>query len=340
MFKKPSLLLVISLLLLCSCTSKQEEEQNREIPGRVSYDFFDTVSYIYNYGNDSQDEFEDTSDAVFEILREYHYLTDIYHSYEGINNIYTINENAGDPVEVDERLIEFLKYCKELYYMTDGKTNILLGSVLKIWHAYREEGTSVPEYDLLSDANQHTDIELLEIDEENRTVTLLDENASIDVGAIAKGYATEKAAQYLAEAGKESYVLNIGGNIRIIGYKTDGSDWTTGVIDPNDTDNFAVHIHLADTAFVTSGDYIRYYVVDQKRYHHIIDPDTLFPADYFRSVSIYCSDSGMADALSTALFCMSYEDGLALAEKYGFGVIWIYADGTIKTTKNLENLIY
>ena len=153
---------------------------------------------------------------------------------------------------------------------------------------------------------------------ENNTVRISDPLASIDVGALGKGYATEMAAQKAETLGCESYVLNVGGNIRIIGTKPDGSGWNPGIRDPQDPDgSFAVSLDLSDTACVTSGTYERYYMVDGEKYHHIIDKDTLYPADYFESLTVVTKDSGLADALSTALFCMSYEDGLALAEKLG-----------------------
>ena len=129
----------------------------------------------------------------------------------------------------------------------------------------------------------------------------------------------------------------IGGNIRIIGTKPDGSGWNTGIRDPQDPDgSFAVSLDLSDTACVTSGTYERYYMVDGEKYHHIIDKDTLYPADYFESLTVVTKDSGLADALSTALFCMSYEDGLALAEKLGVDVLWIFPDGGIRYTSGLE----
>ena len=124
------------------------------------------------------------------------------------------------------------------------------------------------------------------LDVENNTVRISDPLASIDVGALGKGYATEMAAQKAETLGCESYVLNVGGNIRIVGTKPDGSGWVTGVKDPANTEKFAVKLMLADTSCVTSGSYERYYTVDGVRYHHIIDEATLFPADYYSSLTV------------------------------------------------------
>ena len=134
-------------------------------------------------------------------------------------------------------------------------------------------------------------------------------------------------------------MLNIGGNIRIVGTKPDGGGWNTAVKDPKDPESqYSAILNLTDTACVTSGNYERFFTVDGVRYHHIIDPDTLFPATQFASVTIVTRDSGLADALSTALFCMSYEDGRALAEKLGgVDVLWVEHDGTVRYTDGLAD---
>ena len=235
--------------------------------------------------------------------------------------------------------IDFLLYAKELYTLTNGEMNVMMGSVLKIWHDCREAGNRIPTKNELDEANKYTDISLLEIDEVNGTVRIADPNASIDVGALGKGYATELAAKHLEEKGVQSYVLNIGGNIRIVGTKPDGSGWDTGVKNPENPSTYSMYLTISNTSCVTSGNYERYYIVDGERYHHIIDKDTLMPADYFGAVCILTSDSGLADALSTALFSMSYEEGLAIVEKIGgVEVIWITLDGEIYKTDGIAAL--
>ncbi len=337
--------LLIGCLVLTGC----QKETKRDKPiGKVSYAYFDTVSYIYDYANDTDEEFDKCSSEVFGILDYYHRLFDIYNSYENVNNLYVINSKAGiEPVEVDKELIDFLLYCKELYNLTDGKMNVMMGAVLTIWHDHRQAAmddpslATVPDMEQLQQAAQHISIDSLVIDENAGTVYIADSLARIDVGAIGKGYATEKAAQYLIENKKDGYVLNIGGNIRIVGNKPDGSKWTTGIKNPNDPDgNFPIKISIANTSCVTSGIYERYYTVNKVRYHHIIDEDTLMPANYFSSVSVITESSALADALSTALFCMSKEDGEKVIARIGnVDVIWIYADGTVEYTENVKNFI-
>lgn len=337
------------LLSLCLCigalASCSKKEKEPETQAESYYDFFDTVSVVMSYKGDTAEEFSKNSEAVAALLREYHKLFDIYYEYDGINNLKTINKNAGKaPVKVDTKLIDFLLYCKEIYNVTGGKTNIAMGSVLKLWHDAREAGLDSPENAKipgeaeLLEASLHTDINSLVIDKEAGTVLISDPKMQLDVGAIGKGYATEKAAEMLIGMGVSSYVLNIGGNIRAIGTKPGGKAWVTGITNPDKLSSqaFVTEIEISDTSIVTSGNYERFYTVDGKRYHHIIDPETLMPSSYFASVSVILKDSAMADALSTALFCMSYEEGAKLAERIGADVIWVRENGVVLMTAGVK----
>ena len=340
------LLTAMVIPLLAGCSAPETPAAQTENKGKSYFTYFDTVSYVYSYAGDSAEQFDERSAEVSDILGEYHRLFDIYHEYSGVNNLCTLNLTAGgEPIEVDEKLIDFLLYARELYQATDGEMNVMMGAVLRIWHDLRDAASDdpgaarLPTEEELSTAAEHTDFSLLEIDEDARTVRIADPAASIDVGALGKGYATEMAARALEAEGVSSYVLNVGGNIRIIGTKPDGTGWVTGVKDPRNTSEFAIKLRLADTSCVTSGVYERYYTVDGVRYHHIIDKDTLFPAEYFSSLTVITKNSAFADALSTALFCMPYDDGAALAEKLGVDVLWIFPDGEMKYTPGIEKLI-
>jgi len=344
---KKGLFLFCLLGLLASFAGcSQNKVKSSDPMGKVYFNWFDTVSYVYSYAGDPAERFETLSAGVSGILTEYHQLFDIYHEYSGINNLCTINRLAGgEPLKVDPKLIDFLQYSQELYRKTGGEMNILLGPVLKIWHDHRTQATenpaqaSLPLQEDLLEAAKHIDPSVLEINVQQSTVRLTDPKAAIDVGALGKGYATEKAAEYLQQQGASAYVLNIGGNIRILGTKLDGSGWKTAVKDPEDPENqYVAILDLADTACVTSGNYERFFSVNGKQYHHIIDRDTLWPAEQFASVTIITRDSGLADALSTALFCMSYEEGAALANALGgVDVVWVSHDGTVQYTEGLED---
>ena len=320
--------------------------QKKESQGKVYYTFFDTVSTIYSYAGDDEGTFEENAAAAEDLLEAYHRRLDIYHEYSGMNNLCTVNKGAGgEAVEVDRETMDFLIYARELCEETGGTLNIMFGAVLRPWHDSRERAANdpgsaaIPSRDTLEEAVAHTGLELLELDEEACTVRITDPDARLDVGAIGKGYATEQAARLLEDMGAESYVLNIGGNIRIIGHKPDGSGWMTGIKDPFDHESaYAMYLELADTSCVTSGVYERYFEVAGERYHHIIDPDTLTPARYFASVSVITKDSGLADALSTALFCMPQAEGQAFIDGLDddVQVLWIALDGSQMYTDGIH----
>ena len=343
-----SSLIIISILLtalvsLSSCDGGESKSPSR---GKtISYVYFNTVSTMMVYGDVSDETFDSYLSVSEKLLSYYHKLFDIYYDYSGVNNIRLINQKAGrEPVKVDAELIDFLSYCKELYALTNGKTNVMMGAVLKIWHNHREDAdydpssASLPDMAELREADTHTSIDSLVIDKDAGTVYISDPKASLDVGAIGKGYAAEKLCKKLVSMGANHVVLNIGGNIRTIGVKPDGEKWLTGLTNPDKSDDgFAARINLGEVACVTSGNYERYYVVDGVNYHHIIDPDTLMPARYFSSVTVITEDSGLADALSTALFCMSYDDGLALINSIGgVEVIWIDLEYNLTKTDGIS----
>lgn len=303
------------------------------------FDYFDTVTTIVGYEN-SKEEFNEVCDEIKSLLQEYHQLYNIYNRYEGINNLCTVNDiekGAHNTVKVDTKIIDLLSYAKEMYTLTNGKTNIAMGSVLSIWHLYRTEGINdpqnakLPPMDKLKEAARHTDINKLIIDEKASTVYLADPEMSLDVGAIAKGYTVECIAEYMEQKGISGYILNVGGNVRCVGSRPDGELWTVGIENPDTDDEdkpYIEYLNFTHESLVTSGSYQRYYTVDGKRYHHIIDPDTLMPGTNFKSVSVLSDNSGFADALSTALFTMSYEEGLALIEKNDDAeAMWVLPDG-------------
>ncbi|MBQ4556805.1 MAG: FAD:protein FMN transferase [Clostridia bacterium] len=335
---KKVLLLFLITCVLTSCSKSPEKFTN------YYFDYFDTVTTVTGYA-DSKDSFDEVCGEIETMLKDYHQLYTIYNRYDGINNLYTVNTTDG-AVEVDERIIDLLEYAKEVYAMTGGKTNVAMGSVLSIWHDHRTIGSNHPEkatlppMERLVKAADHTDIEKIIIDRENSTVELADSEMSIDVGALAKGYATEMVAKWLEDNGYTGYILNVGGNVRTVGAKADGEKWTVGLENPDATgedDAYIEYLSLAGETVVTSGSYQRYYIVDGKQYHHIIDPETLMPSENFRSVSVICDNSALGDALSTALFCMTYEDGMALVESLdGVEAMWLSNIGEVKYSNGFD----
>ena len=325
---------VLAALVAAALTLGNKDESRTEPRHRDIFDYFDTASRIGLYYENSERDGEALAIIAAE-MKKYHELFDIYYGYEGVVGVYELNKRAKDgAVTVSRELFDFLEFSKEMHALTKGEVNIAMGAVLSIWHRYREGGTSVPTQAELDEAAKHCDINDLILDKEDLTVRFADPEMSLDVGAIAKGYAAERIAEALSEAGFSSVTLNLGGNIRVVGSKPNGDGWVTGIENPYSSEGDHIHkTTLSDGSAVTSGDYQRFYEVDGVRYHHIIDKDTLMPAAHFSSVTVYTEDSGLADALSTALFNMDHEEGMALINDLDdVRVVWAFPDGRIEVS--------
>ena len=311
------------LLTLCifhsGCSSAQEYTA-------YYFDYFDTFSTLTVYA-ESEEEFETYRQIVDEVFQEYHRLCNAYEPFDSVVNLYTLNQSAGQgPVAVEAPLYEFLEYCVDAYESSLGTVNIALGSVLQLWQEQMNaDDPVVPSEEALAQAAQHTDISQMILDPDSQTVELLDPEMSLDAGALAKGYATAIAQEQLIEAGCESALLNAGGNIVCIGTYPGLNGWNVGILNPDTSSETSLYTTwlVRDACVVTSGDYERYFEVDGVRYHHIIDPDALYPANRYHSVSIQCTDAAAADMLSTALFILPREEGEALAAQYHAQVLYI-----------------
>ena len=332
-------LVLLACLLLTGCAPAEE--------GPKLYDasfltLFDTVTTIKGYA-DSKEAFAETAQAIHDELLTYHQLFDIYNDYEGVNNLKTVNDNAGiAPVKVDRKIIDLLLHCQDYYDLTGGLVNVAMGSVLQLWHEARNDGLDdfanayLPDSKALKAAGEHMDMGCIVIDEAASTVFLSDPDARLDVGAVAKGWSAQRAA----ENAPSGLLISVGGNVCATGPKDEkGTPWRVGVQNPDGGESYLHTLNITGGSVVTSGDYQRCYMVDGKIYHHIIDPDTLYPSEYWRSVTVVCADSGLADALSTALFLLPLEAGMALAESCGAEAMWVNEAGEMFYTPGFEALI-
>lgn len=336
----PLALALILLPMFTGC-SKTPEAQSK-----TYYQYFDTVSTVVAYP-ENPEEFEAACSIVEEVLNEYHRLCDIYYDYDGVINLKTVNDHAGQgPLNVDKPLLNVLDFARQMTEYTSGTCNAAMGSVFALWHESRETAESgtpiLPSTEALAEAANHSDMGNMVLDFEAGTVELLDSNMRLDLGGIAKGYATEQAAMALENAGYTGYALSIGGNVRVIGSKYAEEPWISGIQNPNLSSDsaFLAKVALKDQSLVTSGSYQRYFDLDGYRYHHIIHPDTLRPENEFLSVSILCKDSGVADALSTAVFNMTLEDGLFFIRGLpDMEACWILSDGSVQYSDGFAEYI-
>lgn len=329
-------LLLLSLLLFSSCAAESAPQKYRYF----FFDTFDTIITLTGY-TQSEDEFSEYATLVEREMRRYHQIFDQYNAYEGVRNLYAVNAGAGSgPVEAEPELIDLLLLVREWRGAYSDVVNPAMGDVLRLWHDARTQGDVLPDEAALLKAGEHMDYDQVVIDKAAGTVFFADPELSLDLGAVAKGYAAQLVAETLRDAGWDSFILNAGGNVICGGAPLDGREhWVVAV---EDLDGVSTREKLAavNMSIVTSGDYQRYFIVDGKRYHHIIDPATLYPSEYMRAVTILYPDSGLADFLSTTAFLLPYEESRALIESIPNAEgMWTLMDETVFMTDGFEALV-
>lgn len=331
-------MLIAVLLLTASCAAGGAESYQK-----YRYTFFgcfDTVIIFTAYAAD-QTEFETYAKLVEAEMTRYHQIFDKYNAYEGVDNLYAVNQGAAEaPAAAEPELIDLLLTVREWREAYGGALNPAMGAVLDLWHDAREDGTALPDEAALKQAAEHMNYDQVIVDEEAGTVYFEDPGISLDVGAVAKGYAAELTSETLRESGLDSFLLNAGGNVVCGGRPLDGRDfWVVGV---EDLDGVSTRETLGatDLSVVTSGDYQRYYTVDGVNYHHLIDPETLYPAAHMHAVTILHPDSALGDFLSTTAFLLPYEESRALIESIpGAEAMWTLMDGSEEMTDGFRDFV-
>lgn len=335
MKKRWILIGLAACLCFGGCARKREEAQqlleNQKMENRHEATTFamDTVMTFVVLDEDGE---ELITDAEQEIRRLEKLLSVTMEQSE----IFRLNQAAGkEAVSVSEDTKELLALGKAYSESTNGAFDIALSPVTKAWGFTEEEHhvLTQAELDVLLPLTHPSDILL----EENRAY-LQQEGMAVDLGGIAKGYASDKVAELLRGKGVEKAILSLGGNVYGIGTKPSGEKWEVALANPLDANDYCGLISIADQAVVTSGGYQRYFEEDGKTYHHIIDPKTGYPAENtLLSVTIICENGAKADVLSTALFVMGLEDALAYWQKEGgFEAIFITKDGEVIATEGAD----
>lgn len=352
--KRKILFFLAVLILSINLTGCQTTVKNEYTKYNDSFfGTFNTMTQVVGYTK-SEEDFNLYFEKINSRFIQLHKLYDIYNDYDGVNNVKTINDNAGiKPVKVDKEIIDFIVFAKDWDKKTGGLTNIAMGPVLSIWHDYREAGkddprnAKLPPLQDLVKASKYTDIDQVIVDMVNSTVYLQDEHMSLDVGAIAKGFATEIVAREIMTEGFTSGIISAGGNIRVLGKPLDGvrERWGIGIQNPDKLivtaeENLLDTVFVNNASVVSSGDYQRYYIVDNKIIHHLIDPKTLMPGDYYRAINIVTENSGLADFLSTTLFLLPYDQSRKLADSLdGVNVLWVMKDGKVEATDGMKKIM-
>lgn len=243
-----------------------------------------------------------------------------------------LNRAEGNPVTVSEETAELLQIGLRYGELTNGALDITIRPASRLWDF---RGNPVlPDPAALSAAAELVDYRNLQLD--GFTARLADKSAAVDLGGIAKGYIADRLTSYLTENGVKSALIDLGGNIAVIGDK-EGKDWKIGIRDPADNQELAAVIPVQNASVVTSGTYERGFWLDGVRYHHLLDPETGWPVQNgLASVTIVSPHSVDGDALSTACFVLGEEKALSLIESLpGVEALFIRDDGSLSATSGL-----
>jgi len=313
-----SLVLILTALLSISCSSKPKALVKK---GGI---FMGTICNI------SLDEGSSESiyTGAFNLLSDID--TNLSRTKEG-SLIYTLNKEGHVTIENDD-YFNLIVRSFELAQTTEGAFDPSIGKAVALWGIGTED-ERIPSQEELDAVND--DYTQVVIDTEKHTITI-PKGMEVDLGAIGKGYATDKLIAYFAENGVTRGIINLGGNVYVIGSKDEGTPWKIGLQKPFDQrgDSFVL-LSLSDTAVVTSGAYERYFEKDGTIYCHILDPKTLYPAQTdIQSSTIIGPDATLCDALSTTCFILGKEKALALLDTAfpEVSALFLLSDNSIATT--------
>lgn len=328
MIKRCLALVCLAALFLSGCSTPAQEE-TEETPETRSLIAMDTTMTLEAYGPAASDAL----DRAEEELLRLDALWSVTNTESEISHL-----NRDKHLEVSADTAAVLARAKEISAATDGLFSVTTGPLVTAW-GFTTENHRVP--DAAERAALCALIDDAAIGIQENTVTL-PENASVNLGGIAKGYASARIAEIFTEAGVESGLVSLGGNVQAIGKKPDGSLWLVGILDPIDTNALVATLEVADCAVITSGGYQRYFEMDGVRYHHILDPRTGSPSESgLASVTIVSKDGTLADGLSTALFVMGEEDALSFwrAHREDFDALLVTEDGRVIVTEGIADQV-
>ncbi|GIM29698.1 FAD:protein FMN transferase [Clostridium polyendosporum] len=339
--KKRIVLLLLIYILVVSISGCAPQKEQKHYSSQKF--LMDTVINIEAYGEDEK-QLKKVVESAYTEMSKIASLTDRFPkpdttAYEA-SDICKVNAEAGkSPVKVSEDVYKMIELS--LYYskISEDAFDITIGPLMDLW-GFSNNSPQVPSDAQIKKKLQLVDSSQVILDKEKRTVFLNKSEMSIDLGAIAKGYAAEKAAQVLRKAGVKQALINAGGNVVVIGMKDGKNPWKVGIKDPRNGDEIVGILSLTDASAVTSGDYERNFMESSIMYHHILETQTGKPVRATWSVTVVAKDSGLADVLSTTLFVLGPEKGLKFIEKLdGVEAFFVGADKKIYVSPGLKNKV-
>ena len=248
-------------------------------------------------------------EIVEQVFAEAERIDNLMSTYKEDSRISEINRLAArQPVVAGDELFGLIRRSLDISVLTRGAFDITYESV---GQPYDFRNRQRPDAETVEAERQLINYEYIELDRAAGTVSFREEGVRINLGGIAKGYLVERGVSILRSRGIENGVVTAGGDSRLLGDRR-GQPWMVGIRNPRQDGQVAISVPLEDEAISTSGDYERYFIEDDVRYHHIIEPSTGEPAGGVRSASVFGPDAVLTDALSTSVFVLGVDQGLRL----------------------------
>lgn len=295
-------------------------------PYEESFFALDTFISIRLYGKNARPAAQDVKTKIYEIENQ----LSLYRPDSDVSQFNRLQ--PGESVTLSESSAALIAYSLELSEKTKGAFDPTLGALTQLWDV--KNATAPPEDSEVSEKLRQCGPDKLSLS--GRTLTKL-MPVSLDLGGIAKGYATDQVRDILSSYGIEKGIVNLGGNVCIWGVKDKKKAWTVGIADPFAPENVYLSVDAANTNLVTSGAYQRYFEYHGERYHHILSPGTGYPAKSdVASSTILSPDAALADALSTAVFVAGAEEGKKLADEMGVDYIIITQDHQVLQSQGVK----
>lgn len=327
-------ILLFQFLFMAGC-------QKKDIEGPLTRSEFLMNTYITLRIYDKKDK--DILDKAIDRLKE---IEDRMSVTIETSDVSLINDNAGvKPVKVNEDVYHVIKEAKYYAQISKGAFDPTIGPLTDLWNITGEEERerdSIPTEEEIQDALKLVNYEDLELLEDNQ-VFLKKKGMKLNLGAIVKGYAADEVKRIFVENGVKSAIIDLGGNLYVLGEKEGGEAWKIGIQDPfSETRDYLAILNIRNKSVVTSGDYERYIIYNGKRYHHIIDPKTGYPSESeISGVSIISDESITGDGLSTALFILGVEEGTKLVNELGdIQTVFVTKNGEVIVHENLIEDFY
>ena len=329
-----SALVLIALIAGCSGadadkSSGSENTGADEEPKKIELFAMDTYMTLTAYG-------ENADEALAESEKEIKRIDAMLSTGKDDSEISKLNKEGE--LEVSEETLGLIKRAKEIGEETGGVFDISVYPVMRAW-GFTDKNYRVPDKDELKELLKLVDFSRVKLDEKDMRVGF-DDGMAIDLGGIAKGYTSDRVIEIMKEHGIEHALINLGGNVKVLGGKPDGSDWKVAIIDPEDMEKYIGGVAVKDKAVITSGGYQRFFEQDGERYFHIIDLTDGFPAkNGLISTTVVTDDGTLGDALSTSLFIMGPEKAVDYWREHAddFDAVLVKDDGSILVTEGLED---